>query len=79
MSDDPLPRCVYHPGDDPAGVIREGQPVVQYSPGHFPPGWGGTFVEEIGVGEFAHKTCHERVAARRTCVNPSRGTGAGTQ
>jgi hypothetical protein len=77
MSDSPLPRCIYHPADHPAGIIREGQPVVQYSLGHFPPGWEGVFVEEIGAGEYAHKACHEEAAAGRTCASPSRGTAAG--
>lgn len=74
MTGQQLPRCIYHPTDDPSGVIREGVPVVQYSPGHFPLGWGGSFVDEVGTATFAHRRCHEASTAGRTCANPSKGT-----
>ena len=69
----PLPRCLYHLPDDPAGTIREGEPVVQYVLGHFPPGWGGVFVDEVGRTEHAHQRCHDKATKQgRPCASPSR-------
>lgn len=70
-----LPRCLYHGTDDPAGTIREGEPVVQYTTGHFPLDWDGVFVEEIGTTIYAHQRCHDN-ATGRTCANPSQDTSA---
>ncbi len=77
MTSQPLPRCLYHPPDDPSGVIPEGVPAVQYSTGHFPHGWEGVFVDDVGTATFAHKRCHEEATSGRACVNPSRGTKEG--